>query len=158
MWLQSRRHYANGRKGPRLCENARNFDANGTARHFGRVRIQASGLIPILIKHSLKCVPSLPPTFTELSFYTASANCGPSILLRNLYGLRYIPELTTEHFEDQISLVGKGKPDQSQRRKATGPRFLRVATATPPKDPKIAGLPLHVGSEGAHHEDNLEHS
>ena len=33
-----------------------------------------------------------------------------------------------------------GKPDQSQGRKATGPRFLREAMEDLPKDPKIAGL------------------
>ena len=36
----------------------------------------------------------------------------------------------------------KGKPDQSQRRKATGPRFLRDAFCYATKDPKIAGLPI----------------
>ncbi len=38
----------------------------------------------------------------------------------------------------------KGKPDQSQGRKATGPRFLREASVDSPKDPKIAGLPSHA--------------
>jgi len=33
-----------------------------------------------------------------------------------------------------------GKPDESQGRKATGPRFLREAMEDLPKDPKIAGL------------------
>jgi hypothetical protein len=35
----------------------------------------------------------------------------------------------------------KGKPDQSQRRKATGPRFLQYAVFGAQKDPKTAGLP-----------------
>jgi hypothetical protein len=35
----------------------------------------------------------------------------------------------------------KGKPDQSQGRKATGPRFLREAMEDFPKGSKIAGLP-----------------
>jgi hypothetical protein len=36
----------------------------------------------------------------------------------------------------------KGKPDQSQGRKATGPRFLRDAVCNATRDPKIAGLPF----------------
>ena len=35
----------------------------------------------------------------------------------------------------------QSKPDESQGRKATGPRFLREAMEGLPKDPKIAGLP-----------------
>ncbi len=34
----------------------------------------------------------------------------------------------------------KGKPDQSQGRKVTGPRFLREAMEDLPRDPKPAGL------------------
>ena len=41
----------------------------------------------------------------------------------------------------------KGNPDQSQGRKATGPRFLREATNDSPKDPKIAGLPIRTDTE-----------
>jgi len=37
--------------------------------------------------------------------------------------------------------VTKGKPDQSQERKTTGPRFLREAIDDSPKDPKTARLP-----------------
>jgi hypothetical protein len=40
-----------------------------------------------------------------------------------------------------IPLNDRGKPDQSQGRKATGPRFLREATDDSPKGLKIAGLP-----------------
>jgi hypothetical protein len=63
-----------------------------------------------------------------------------------------------EFFADQISVYSclprleiffqrhhkrfdKGKAVQSQRRKATGPRFLRDAFCYASKDPKIAGLP-----------------
>ena len=37
----------------------------------------------------------------------------------------------------------KAKPAERRGRKAPGPRFLREATDDSPKDPKIAGLPLH---------------
>ena len=36
----------------------------------------------------------------------------------------------------------QSKPDQSQGRNATGPRFLREAIYDSPKDLKIAGLPI----------------
>ena len=61
---------------PRLCKNARNFDANGTAHHIGSAGVQASVLMPTLTRHALKFGPQLPPTFTKLSFYTASARSG----------------------------------------------------------------------------------
>ncbi len=38
-----------------------------------------------------------------------------------------------------LATARKGKPGETQGRKATGPRFLRDDTAT--KDPKTAGLP-----------------
>ena len=63
---------------PRLCRNARNFDANGTAHHIGIARVQVSVLMPTLTRHALKFRPQLPPTFTNLSFYTASATSGQS--------------------------------------------------------------------------------
>ncbi len=40
----------------------------------------------------------------------------------------------------RVNKADKGKPGQSQERKATGPRFLRE-THGHPKDRKIAGLP-----------------
>jgi len=53
---------------------------------------------------------------------------------------QYIPELTV--YADLSSFaIDKGKPDQSQGRKATGPRFLRHAFRDATKDTKIAGLP-----------------
>ena len=42
----------------------------------------------------------------------------------------------------------KGKPDQSQGRKTTGPRFLRDAFSYATKDPKIAGLPRNAMQMG----------
>ena len=35
-----------GRLWPRLCENARDFDANGTAHHFGSASVKTSDLSP----------------------------------------------------------------------------------------------------------------
>jgi hypothetical protein len=45
------------------------------------------------------------------------------------------------HSHINVLTTDKGKPDQSQGRKATGPRFLREASNDSPKDPKIAELP-----------------
>ena len=55
--------------------------------------------------------------------------------------IRYISELTLSHFESQLTDVDVDKPDKSQGRNATGPRFLRDATDDLPKDPKIAAPP-----------------
>jgi hypothetical protein len=53
---------------------------------------------------------------------------------------KYIPELTAAYVRPD-SGPDKGKPDQSQGPKDTGPRFLRDAFCDATKNPKIAGLP-----------------
>jgi len=66
-------------------------------------------------------------------------------LRHTLTPLKNIPELT--RFWCQSALVlpsDKGKPDQSQGRKATGPRFLRKAMDNSPKDSKIAEPQIFV--------------
>ena len=59
---------------PRLCENVCDFDANGTAHHFGSVSVGANCLMPTFAWLGSKCRSHSPPTFLDLSFYTASAN------------------------------------------------------------------------------------
>ncbi len=61
----------------------------------------------------------------------------------------YIPELTGfPPSRITWAITDKGKPDQSQGRKATGPRFLRDAFCYATKDSKIAGLQRLIGSTG----------
>ena len=64
----------------------------------------------------------------------ANADVGiPQEIIRIWSGIRpsHLAELILE----------KGKPEKTQGRKATGPRFLRDAACDATKDPKIAGLP-----------------
>ena len=42
-------------------------------------------------------------------------------------------------YQSAIIALGKGKPNESWRRKATGPRFLREATVHSPRDPRSPG-------------------
>jgi cyclophilin family peptidyl-prolyl cis-trans isomerase len=53
----------------------------------------------------------------------------------------YIPKLTRSASFETL-LREKGKPDQSQGREATDPRFPREAIDDAPKDPKSVALPF----------------
>jgi hypothetical protein len=57
-----------------------------------------------------------------------------------------MPELTPfGRSRINVQITDKGKPDQSQGRKATGPRFLRDVLS---EDSKTAELPTIITGEG----------
>ena len=67
-----------GRLWPRPCENARDFDANGTAHHFSDASVKPSGLSPHFGLVSDTIQIAISTDICDFSFHTDSveSRCG----------------------------------------------------------------------------------